>query len=125
MKEKQLNGLKLMGIPEEDFPKFEDPSHWIKVFTKVWERDLSNLGFSIDWRRSFITTDLNPRYSKFIHWQFRTLKKLDYVIKGSHPVVWSKKLNLPVGDHDRAEAGRENAARALHDRVEYRLDVGR
>lgn len=101
--EKQIHALKLMGFTDEDIPQFTEPKNWIKVFSKAFERDFSDLGMSIDWRRSFITTDLNPRYSKFIQWQFRTLKKKDLVVKGSHPVVWSKKLGLPVGDHDRAE----------------------
>jgi len=101
--ENQIRALKLMGFEDKDIPQFADPKNWIKVFSQAFERDFTDLGMSIDWRRSFITTDLNPRYSKFIQWQFRTLKKRGYVVKGSHPVVWSKKLGLPVGDHDRSE----------------------
>ena len=101
--EKQVNALKLMGFKDDEIPKFSDPLHWVKTFSKAWEADLRGLGVSIDWRRSFITTDLNPRYSKFIKWQFRTLKKKGFISKGEHPVVWSVKLNLPVGDHDRVE----------------------
>uniref|UniRef100_A0A0E9QU68 Uncharacterized protein n=1 Tax=Anguilla anguilla TaxID=7936 RepID=A0A0E9QU68_ANGAN len=29
----------------------------------------------IDWRRSFITTDVNPFYDSFVRWQFITLKE--------------------------------------------------
>lgn len=99
----QIETLKAMGIPETEIPKFADPLHWIKTFSKAWEKDLKEIGASIDWRRNFITTDLNPRYSKFISWQFRTLKKKGFIEKGSHPVVWCPKENLPVGDHARAE----------------------
>lgn len=28
----------------------------------------------VDWRRSFITTDVNPFYDSFVRWQFLTLK---------------------------------------------------
>ncbi|MBW2969643.1 leucine--tRNA ligase [Candidatus Woesearchaeota archaeon] len=101
--EKQINTLKLMGFTDEQIPAFEDPLHWIKTFSKEIEKDIKDYGMSIDWRRSFITTDLNPRYDKFIKWQFNTLKKKGLVIKGEHPVVWSPKENMPVGDHDRAE----------------------
>ena len=34
---------------------------------------MKELGFSIDWRREFSTVDMI--YSKFISWQFRTLRK--------------------------------------------------
>lgn len=29
----------------------------------------------VDWRRSFITTDVNPFYDSFVRWQFITLKE--------------------------------------------------
>jgi len=36
--------------------------------------DLKALGLKTDWRRSFITTDVNPYYDSFVRWQFLTLK---------------------------------------------------
>jgi leucyl-tRNA synthetase len=33
------------------------------------------MGCGVDWRRSFITTDMNPYYDSFVRWQFWTLKK--------------------------------------------------
>jgi len=101
--EKQIQTLKLMGFKDEEIPAFKEPVHWIKTFSKAAEQDLRNYGLAIDWRRSFITTDLNPRYSKFIKWQFNTLKKKGLVNKGEHPVVWCPKENVPVGDHSRTE----------------------
>ncbi len=101
--EKQIQTLKLMGFKDEEIPAFKEPIHWIKTFSKAAEKDLNNYGLSIDWRRSFITTDLNPRYSKFIKWQFNTLKKKGLVGQGEHPVVWCPKENVPVGDHSRSE----------------------
>ena len=100
---KVIANLKKEGFTEKDFPKFENPEHWIKVFGKQWFEDLNELGFSIDWRRNFITTSLNPYYDKFIQWQFRKLKEKGLVAKGRHPVVWDPKTNMPVGDHDRVE----------------------
>jgi leucyl-tRNA synthetase len=101
--EKQISTLKLMGFTDEQIPAFKEPLHWIKTFSKAAEKDLNSYGLSIDWRRTFITTDLNPRYDKFIKWQFNTLKKKGIVAQGSHPVVWCSKENAPVGDHARAE----------------------
>lgn len=111
--QKQIATLKLMGFSDEEIKDFSDPKQWIKVFSKAWEEDLTALGSSIDWRRTFITTDLNPRYSKFIQWQFRTLKNAGLIEKGSHPVVWSQKLGLPVGDHDRSEGEGETPSEML------------
>jgi leucyl-tRNA synthetase len=121
--EVQIKALKAMGIPDEEIPKFVEPMHWIKTFSKAWERDLRGIGASIDWRRNFITTDLNPRYSKFISWQFRTLKKKGFVAKGKHPVVWCPKENVPVGDHARAEGEGEVPQEFLL--FKHKLDDGR
>ena len=49
--------------------------HWLEYFPPLAIRDLTALGCGIDWRRSFITTDVNAYYDSFIQWQFRLLKK--------------------------------------------------
>ena len=33
------------------------------------------MGCGVDWRRSFITTDVNPYYDSFIRWQFEVLRR--------------------------------------------------
>ncbi|OYT42966.1 MAG: leucine--tRNA ligase [Candidatus Aenigmarchaeota archaeon ex4484_56] len=95
--------LKSMGIPEEEIKKFSKPEYWIEFFAPKWIEDFKNLGYSIDWRRSFITTELNKPYDSFIKWQFKKLKEKGYIKKGSHPVVFCEKCNFPIGDHDRYE----------------------
>ena len=100
---KQLEALKKEGFSEKELKKFEKPEHWIRVFGKRWHEHFSMMGMSIDWRRNFITTSLNPHYDRFIKWQFMKLKEKDYVGKGKHPVVWDPKTNMPVGDHDRVK----------------------
>lgn len=42
-----------------------------------------------DWRRSFITTSVNPYYDSFIRWQFRLLKERGRVKFGKRPNVYS------------------------------------
>jgi leucyl-tRNA synthetase len=59
------------------------------------------MGFSIDWRREFHTTSLYPPFSRFVEWQYKKLKEKNYVVKGTHPVVWCPKCESPTGDHDR------------------------
>lgn len=39
------------------------------------ERDMRSMGCGVDWRRAFITTDMNPYYDSFVRWQFWTLYK--------------------------------------------------
>lgn len=100
--EKQIKMMKEMGITDEnELKKFEEPKYWIEFFAPEFKKDFNSIGVSIDWRRNYITTSLNPHYDKFIRWQFRKLKELNYVIKGRFPVAWCPKENAPVGDHDR------------------------
>lgn len=98
---KQRAILEGMGIPEAEIPKFADPAHWARYFPAEAEIDLRRMGMAIDWRRSFITTSLNPLYDQFIRWQFARLRDGGYVKLGRHPVVWCPKDRTPVLDHDR------------------------
>ncbi len=59
---------------------------------------MKEIGFSIDWRREFTTTD--PHYNRFIEWQFQKLRQNGYITQGSHPVGWCPKDGNPVGMHD-------------------------
>ena len=52
-----------------------DPLHWLRYFPPMAQRDMTALGCGVDWRRAFITTDVNPFYDGFVQWQFRTLRK--------------------------------------------------
>lgn len=101
--QKQIEILKTAGIKETEIPKFKDPEQWIKVFGAAAEKTFKEFGISVDWRRNFITTDLNPKYSKFIQWQFNKLREAGCVVQGEHPVVWCPKDKMPVGDHARSE----------------------
>ena len=97
------NILLSMGVKEDELEKFKDPAYWVYYFTKGWKKDLKRYGMSIDWRREFYTTKLNPYFSKFIEWQYLRLREKGLVAKGSHPVVWCPKEKKVVGDHDRPD----------------------
>lgn len=60
------------------------------------------LGCGVDWRRSFITTDVNPYYDSFVRWQLTTLKNQGKVVKDKRFAVYSPKDGQPCADHDRA-----------------------
>ncbi len=100
---KQMKLMKDMGFSDPQIRKFADPEYWIKYFPPENRKDLQRIGLSIDWRREFFTTELNPHYDKFVRWQFNKLKEKNYVIKGKFPVVWCTKDNTIVQDHSRIE----------------------
>jgi len=99
--EQQIKILLDQGIPQSEIPKFADPVHWVRFFPPKWREDVDRIGFALDWRREFITTELNPHYDAFIQWQFRKLFEQGRVAKGRHPVIWCPKDLAPVADHDR------------------------
>jgi leucyl-tRNA synthetase len=63
-----------MGVPASEIPNFADAQHWLYYFPPFAMDDLKEMGACIDWRRTFITTDVNPYYDSFVRWQFETLK---------------------------------------------------
>jgi leucyl-tRNA synthetase len=89
---------KLHGIPEEELSGLNTPERIVLYFRRQAKQAMQSIGYSIDWRREFTTTD--PAYSRFIEWQYGILRRLDYVVKGSHPVRWCPHDKNPVEDHD-------------------------
>ncbi|MCE5213795.1 MAG: leucine--tRNA ligase [Methanobacterium sp.] len=88
-------------VPEEELFKFTDPEYIVKYFSTEYHEVMTEMGYSIDWRREFRTTD--PHYQKFIEWQFTKLESKGYVRKGVHPVKYCPECQNPVGDHDLLE----------------------
>jgi leucyl-tRNA synthetase len=88
-------------VPEDELNKFTDPEYIVKYFSSEYHEVMQNMGYSIDWRREFRTTDAH--YQKFIEWQFRQLKSKGFVTKGKHPVKYCPGCENPVGDHDLLE----------------------
>jgi leucyl-tRNA synthetase len=66
--------MQSLGLSDEEIAKFPDPLHWLQYFPPKCIEDLKKMGVRADWRRSFITTDVNPFYDSFVRWQFRKLK---------------------------------------------------
>ena len=100
---KQIKIMKDMGFSDDEIKNFKNPEYWLKFFAPEFEKDFKYFGMSIDWRRSFHTTSINPYYDKFVKWQFRKLKEKGYCIQGKFPVVWCPKCNTAVSDHARSE----------------------
>ncbi len=85
-------------VPEEEIAKLTEPIKLAKYFHTLSKEAMKEYGLSIDWRREFTTID--PEFNSFIRWQFTKLKEKGYLTKGSHPVGWCPKHNMPVGMHD-------------------------
>ncbi|KAH3759269.1 leucine--tRNA ligase [Pelomyxa schiedti] len=90
------------GIPPEQIPSFQDPLTWLKYFPPQGLTDLKLMGVAVDWRRSFITTEVNPFYDSFVQWQFKKLQAMDKLEFGKRPAVYSPIDKQPCADHDRS-----------------------
>jgi len=99
----QFQIMRALGIPMEDIHLFADPQHWLQFFPPLCQRDLTNFGCRIDWRRSFVTTDANPYYDAFVRWQMNRLKELKKIKFGKRYTIYSPKDGQPCMDHDRSE----------------------
>ncbi|EMC95239.1 hypothetical protein BAUCODRAFT_123701 [Baudoinia panamericana UAMH 10762] len=98
----QFQIMLAIGIPIEEIHKFADPQHWLKFFPPLCQRDLTNLGCRIDWRRSMVTTDANPYYDAFVRWQMVRLKEMGKIRFGKRYTVYSPKDGQACMDHDRS-----------------------
>ncbi|KAI5071305.1 hypothetical protein GOP47_0013556 [Adiantum capillus-veneris] len=98
----QWNIMASLNISPEEIPKFTDPAYWLTYFPAIAVDDLKTFGAGVDWRRSFITTELNPFFDSFVRWQFRALKKQQKVVKDLRYAVYSPRDGQPCADHDRA-----------------------
>jgi len=119
----QEETFRLYGATEEDIKNFikYGPEFTVKFWMKRWIEDLKLAGFSIDWRRTFATA-VTPTYSKFIEWQYNTLRKKGYVIQATHPVIWCPNCQSPTGDHDRLVGEGESPIDYVL--IKFRLDSG-
>jgi leucyl-tRNA synthetase len=85
-------------ISEDVIKSFVEPIKIASYFHNEIKLGMKEMGYSIDWRREFTTID--KLYSKFISWQFNTLRKKGLIVQGSHPVGWCPKDQNPVSQHD-------------------------
>jgi leucyl-tRNA synthetase len=94
--------MRSLGLSDEETKQFAEPLHWIEYFSPKTMCDLKSMGAKVDWRRSFVTTDLNPYYDSFVRWQFNKLRKLEKIQFGKRYTIYSPKDGQPCMDHDRS-----------------------
>jgi leucyl-tRNA synthetase len=120
----QVETFKLFGASDQDIKNFvkNGPEFTAKYWKARWIEILKMAGFSVDWRRTFITTTMTPQYSRFIEWQYSTLRKKGYVVQGTHPVIWCPHDQSPTGDHDRLKGEGESPIEYVL--LKFKLDSG-
>lgn len=97
----QWDIMKSLGLSDEEIVKFSEAEHWLDYFPPLAIQDLKRMGLKVDWRRSFITTDVNPYYDSFVRWQFLTLRERNKIKFGKRYTIYSPKDGQPCMDHDR------------------------
>ncbi|GGL29311.1 leucine--tRNA ligase [Halarchaeum grantii] len=117
--EEQLSVLRdTYNVPEDELEDLETPMGFARYFIENhYKRNMKSLGLSIDWRREFTTND--ERYSKFVTWQYETLREHDRLEKGFHPVKYCTEEENPVTTHDLLEG--EDAERQEYTLVKFGL----
>ncbi|XP_043919958.1 leucine--tRNA ligase, cytoplasmic [Protopterus annectens] len=93
--------MKSLGLLDEEIVKFADAEYWLDYFPPLAIEDLKRMGLKVDWRRSFITTDVNPFYDSFVRWQYVILKERNKVKFGKRYTIYCPKDGQPCMDHDR------------------------
>ncbi|KAI9917220.1 hypothetical protein PsorP6_012322 [Peronosclerospora sorghi] len=79
----------MSNTPENEIPKFQDQFYWLQYFPPHAIAELKRFGMNIDWRRSFITTDVNPFYDALVTWQLNKLNEFGRVVRCKRPNVYS------------------------------------
>ncbi|CAN6981185.1 unnamed protein product, partial [Brassica rapa subsp. trilocularis] len=94
--------MRSFGLTDSEIARFQDPYEWLYYFPPLAVEDLRAYGLGCDWRRSFVTTDVNPFFDAFVRWQMRKLKAMGKIVKDNRYTVYSPFDGQPCADHDRA-----------------------
>ncbi|XP_064636547.1 leucine--tRNA ligase, cytoplasmic-like isoform X2 [Lineus longissimus] len=94
--------MQSLGLPDEEIKKFADAYHWFGYFPQHCVGDLKAMGLKVDWRRTFITTDVNKYYDSFVRWQFFHLRERGKIQFGKRYTIFSPLDDQPCMDHDRS-----------------------
>ncbi|KAJ4723658.1 leucine--tRNA ligase, cytoplasmic-like [Melia azedarach] len=94
--------MRSFGLSDSEISEFQNPEKWLKYFPPLAKEDLRAFGLGCDWRRSFVTTEINPFFDSFVKWQMRKLKSMGKIIKDVRYTIYSPLDDQPCADHDRA-----------------------
>lgn len=91
----------LKGLGFQDVKPFTDPLHWIRTFPEYAISALKSFHAGIDWRRKFITTEINPYYDSFVRYQFNKMKSQGLLDFGKRYSIFCPIDKQACLDHDR------------------------
>ena len=77
---------------------FSDPHKIVNFFIPKMIQECGQFGLSVDWRRSFTSGDFI--HQKMVDWQFREYKEKNYLVQGSHPILYSLEDKSSMGEDD-------------------------
>ncbi|XP_067042289.1 leucine--tRNA ligase, cytoplasmic-like isoform X1 [Acropora muricata] len=103
--------MQTLGLEDEEIRKFAGShDYWLQYFPPLTKSDLQSLGLKVDWRRTFVTSDVNQFYDSFVRWHFWTLKDGGKVKFGKKLMftIFSPKDGQPCMAHER-ESGEDVA----------------
>ena len=69
------------NVPKDELEKFTDPVYIAKYYTNQNRETVKRIGFSIDWRREFHTTSLEPTFSRYISGNTKNFEKATMSLK--------------------------------------------
>lgn len=98
----QYSIMKMMGHDDIEIRKFLDPRYWSTFYPEAAKQTLQKFGISYDSSRSFVTTEFDPFYDRFVKWQFGQLFKKSAVRFGTRYDLYSIKDAQPCLGHDRS-----------------------
>ncbi|MHC1577724.1 MAG: class I tRNA ligase family protein, partial [Candidatus Methanospirareceae archaeon] len=107
---------------EETVRSFTDAARVAEFFAARISEDFKRMGYSIDWRRKFNTTE--PIYNKFVEWQFKKLYDKGVIKKGKYPITFSAADNSPVGEDDIEEGDTNKVSIVEQTTVKFEVSDG-
>ena len=95
-------GWDAFGAPAEQYAikNHIHPKEAVRENINNFKRQMTDLGFSFDWKREFSTTD--PEYYKWTQWQFLQFYKHGMAYKDTVPVNWCPICKSVLSNEDSA-----------------------
>jgi len=107
---------------DEMVNSFSKPENVADFFAERISEDFKRMGYSIDWRRKFNTTE--PVYNKFIEWQFKKLYDKGVIKKGKYPITYSIEDDSAVGEDDIEGGDTDKVSIIEHTTIKFELSDG-
>ncbi|MGB2727566.1 MAG: leucine--tRNA ligase [Halobacteriota archaeon] len=104
---------------DEMVNSFSKPENVADFFAARISEDFKRMGYSIDWRRKFNTTE--PIYNKFIEWQFKKLYDKGVIKKGKYPITYSIEDDSAVGEDDIEGGDTDKVSIIEHTTIKFKL----